>query len=68
MGAGISLAVFKAVERGVHRTTLAAGMAMAEPHGHDVFQTSRIIREALEELPNVHFASVMFLVHRVTRP
>lgn len=63
MGAGISLAVLKAVERSINHPALTAGVTMAVADRHNVFQTSGIVREALEELPNVHFASVVLLVH-----
>jgi hypothetical protein len=63
MGAGISVAAFKPVERSVYNTALAAGMAMAEPDRHNVLKARRIIGEPLEKLADRKLAGEVVLFH-----
>jgi hypothetical protein len=63
MSARVGLAVLKAVECGIYYAAGPAGMTVAVANRHHMLKAGGIVGEALEELPDVHFAGVVLLVH-----
>jgi hypothetical protein len=63
MGAGISLTVFEAVECGTHNAASAAGVAMAVPDCHNMFQTGSLVRKPPKKVADGKFSSGVALVH-----
>jgi hypothetical protein len=61
MGAGISLAVLKAMERGINHAALSAGMPVAVTHGHDMLEAGGFVREPHEEVRTVSLRVIRFL-------